>query len=73
MFMRESHDDQIVRWACFVREHPSEWKKIHTEFIDAIFAKHEDFRERILKTANGKEKLVQLYDIKNREGYSWLK
>lgn len=71
--MRESHDQQIERWAVFVRENPVRWKKPHTEFINALFAKHDEFRERLLKTPNGKEKLLQLYNIKNRDGYSWLK
>ena len=58
--MRSSHDDQIVRWAQFVRNNPG-WKKIHTEFINAIFDKHDKFRERLLQTPNGKEKLQKLY------------
>lgn len=71
--MRESHHDQIERWAHFVLEHPTEWKKIHTEFINAIFAKHEEFRERLLQTPGGKEKIALLYSIQNKSGYRWLK
>ncbi len=65
--------EQIERWAAFVRGNPAKWKKIHTQFIDAIFEKHYQFRERLLKTPGGKEKLQKLYDIKNKEGYDWLR
>ncbi|NQV91319.1 hypothetical protein HQ489_02500 [Candidatus Woesearchaeota archaeon] len=59
--MRSSHNDQIERWAKYVRAHPTTWKRTHTEFINAIFDKHEQFKQRLLKTRNGKEKLEQLY------------
>lgn len=49
------------KWALFVREHPTEWKKPHTEFINALFDKHEQFKERLLKTPGGKEKFEKLY------------
>jgi len=71
--MRESHIEQIDRWAMFVKDNPTRWKKVHTEFIDALFDKQNQFRERLLKTFKGKEKLAKLYNIKNKEGYSWLK
>jgi hypothetical protein len=55
--MRESHDDQIERWAKFVRENPTKWKKIHTEFIDAIFAKNREVMQRLKETPEGEEKI----------------
>ena len=70
---RSSHQDQIERWALFVREHRTEWKKIHTEFINALFQKHDEFIERLLKQPNGKQKIIKLYNIKNLEGYPSLK
>ena len=71
--MRHEHMEQVERWAEFVRNNPGKWKKIHSEFINSIFQKHEQFRERILKTPHGKDKLAKLYNIKNKEGYNWLK
>lgn len=71
--MKNDRMEQVERWAHFVRDNPTKWKKIHTEFINALFDKHYQFRERLLKTPGGKEKLVKLYGIKNREGYDWLK
>ncbi len=58
-----SHQEQIERWARFVRENPHTWKKEHTKFIDAIFQKQRDFDERLLKTPGGKEKLSQLQKL----------
>lgn len=71
--MRKEHMDQVERWALFVKKNPAKWKKIHTSFINSIFDKHKQFKERILETPGGKEKLAKLYNIKNREGYGWLK
>ena len=59
--MRTSHDDQIERWAHFVRNNPTKWKKTHTEFINAIFDKHKQFKKRLLKTKGGKEKWKKLH------------
>ncbi|MBI4980410.1 hypothetical protein HZC30_02520 [Candidatus Woesearchaeota archaeon] len=73
MSEREGHMCQVERWALFVKENPAKWKKQHTEFINAIFDKHEQFRETMLNTPTGKDKLVKLYDIRNKKGYSWLK
>jgi len=70
--MREGHIEQVERWALFVKQNPTKWKKIHTEFINAIFEKHDSFRERLLQTPNGKEKLQKLYGIKQK-GYDRLK
>jgi hypothetical protein len=61
---RKEHLYQVERWALFVREHPTEWKKPHTEFINALFDKHEQFKERLLKTPGGKEKFEKLYGNK---------
>ena len=60
---RGSHIEQIERWAHFVKENPTTWKKIHTEFINALFDKHDQFRERLVKTPGGREKLARLYGM----------
>jgi hypothetical protein len=39
----------------------------------AIFQKHDEFIERLLKQPNGKQKIIELYNIKNLEGYPSLK
>ncbi len=67
--MRDSHIDFITRWADFMKQHPTKWKKIHTEFINSQFSSHESFLKRLLEQQNGKEKIRKLYDIKNLKGY----
>ena len=67
--MRESHMDFIERWATFMKEHHTEWKKIHSEFWSAQFISHEQFLNRLLQQPNGKKKVRELYNIKNLEGY----
>jgi hypothetical protein len=57
--IRKSHNEQIIRWANYVRSH-KDWKKIHTSFINAQFIKYSSFLKRILKTPNGKDKLTLL-------------
>ena len=72
--MREqSHMEQVERWANFVRENPTKWKVFHTEFINALFQKNGEVVRRLLQQPNGKEKLIELYDIKNVDGFDWLK
>lgn len=70
---RQSHLEQVERWAHFVRDNPQKWQEIHNEFINTLFENHDQFVTRILKTKNGKEKLIELYNIKNKEGYDRLK
>ncbi len=61
----------LERWAEYVRTHAN-WKKIHTEFIDAQYEKHADFLKRLTKTPNGKKKIIALYGIQNLKGYPAL-
>ncbi len=67
--MRQTHMDFITRWADFMKQHPTRWKKIHTEFINSQFVSHEQFLERLLKQPNGKEKIRKLYNIENLDGF----
>ncbi len=69
----QSHMDQIERWAHFVKDNPTKWKKIHTEFINALFQKNEEVIRRLLQQPKGKEKLIELYRIRNVDGLDWLK
>lgn len=71
--MRKGHMEQVERWAHFIKDNPTKWKIIHTEFINALFEKHDHFREKLLQMPDGKEKLRELYNLRNKEGYEWLK
>ncbi|MFH1324847.1 MAG: hypothetical protein ABIH64_06370 [Nanoarchaeota archaeon] len=54
--LNKSRDEQIIRWANYVRSH-KDWKRTHTDFINAQFIKYSNFIKRLVKTENGKEKL----------------
>lgn len=67
--MRKSTEDQIVRWAEFMKNNPDKWKKIHTEFIDAQFEKSFKIYEELAKTESGRKKIVKIFGIKNVNGF----
>ena len=69
--MRERHMEFIERWAAYVRTH-KDWKKLHTAFINAQFAKHRAVLEQLRKTPEGREKIIKLYGIKNLDGHKGL-
>ena len=71
--MRETHLDQVERWAEFVRNNPNKWKKIHVEFINSLFLNQQRVYKELSKTKEGKKKLIELYGIKNLDGYPSLK
>ena len=60
--MRKGHMEQVERWARFVKANPTKWKKIHTEFINSIFAKNKEVMERLRATPGGEEKIRRLYN-----------
>lgn len=64
--------EAIDRWAKYVRESNGGWKKIHTEFINAQFQKAYEVMEKLSETKEGREKIVEIYGIKNRGGYRKL-
>lgn len=65
MTERKEHQEQVIRWANFVRNNPTEWKQPHTDFINALFQKHEEFKERLLQTPDGEAKWQRLIDARN--------
>lgn len=64
--------EEIDRWVRFMKENPGTWKKVHTEFINAQFEKQQAFVKRLLKEPNGRQKVIDVYGIKNIEGYEGL-
>lgn len=68
----KKQNDFIERWAAYVRSSSGGWKKEHSTFINAQFAKAEAFLERLKKQEGGKEKIRELYQIKNKKGYPSL-
>jgi hypothetical protein len=61
---------QIIKsldtWARYVRLNKN-WKTEHTKFINAQFEKHDKVLSKL-----SKEKIIELYGIKNLEGYTEL-
>lgn len=64
--------EEVQRWAKFMKDNPDTWKKVHTEFINAQFDKAERFWKELLKQPNGRQKLIDIYGIKNVKGYEGL-
>jgi len=67
-FNPEFHD----KWATFVREHPTEWKVYHNEFINAEIEMRQNFVECLAQQPGGKEKVREVYGITNPNAYPKL-
>ena len=67
----KTHIESVEKWAAYVRTHP-DWKKIHTQFVNAQLQKAYDAMHKIAKQPNGKKKLKELYGIQNENGYKKL-
>ena len=63
--MKCQHMQQVERWATFVKNRPKKWKKLHTDFINSQFHKHQSFIKRLLQQPDGFDKIIELYEIKN--------
>jgi len=63
-----SHDEFIVRWARFVANHPTEWKRHHTPFINAQIELASRFYENLGKTEEGRKILQRLRDERKVSG-----
>ena len=60
----KSHEEQIERWAEFVREHPNEWKLKVKPFMDSQILMARRFYEKILEMPDGKAKIMELRGLK---------
>lgn len=65
--MKTSHEDQIEEWATYILENPTTWKVQHTQFLNAQIEMANAALERIKKQPNGKEKIIEMFGIKNKE------
>ena len=62
---KDSHADQLDRWARFVRDNPrSVWKPEHARFIDSQVMMANSFYERLERIPGGKEKMRKLRNIR---------
>jgi len=54
---RPEHQEQIERWANYVREHPKEWKQKLKPFLDAQIIMARRFYAKLSQTEEGLEKI----------------
>ncbi|MFA5992242.1 MAG: hypothetical protein WC796_00880 [Candidatus Pacearchaeota archaeon] len=57
---RTEHQEQIERWANYVRENPDKWKKELKPFIDAQIIMARRAYAKLAETEEGRKKIVLL-------------
>ena len=63
--MDKSHEEQVERWAEYVRTHPrSEWIKHIKPFIDSQIIMANRFYEKLSETSDGMKKIKLLRKAK---------
>lgn len=60
----KTHNEQIERWAEYVRENPEKWKDKVKPLIDSQIIMARRFYKKLLETEGGKEKLALLREMK---------
>lgn len=61
---KKSRDEQIVRWAKFVKENPDKWKAQHTAFLNAMINNANAKYEKLKKMPNGKRIILNLRKLR---------
>ena len=56
----KTHEEQIERWAEYVRAHPLEWKKKLKPFLDAQIIISRRFYKKLAETEEGRKKIKML-------------
>lgn len=64
MKRNNSHDEQIVRWAKFVRENPKKWKKQHGDFVNSQIINANEKYAKLKKMFNGKKIIKELRKLR---------
>ncbi len=60
----KTHNEQVERWANYVREHPEEWKSKLKPFLDSQIAIAIRFYKNLAKTEDGREKIKMIRSLK---------
>jgi hypothetical protein len=58
--MRESHNEQVERWAEYVKNNPDKWKSRLKPFLDSQIIIARRFYKKLAETEQGKEKINEL-------------
>jgi len=53
----KTHNEQIERWANYVKENPDKWKSKIKPFLDSQIIIARRFYKNLSQTENGKEKI----------------
>ena len=70
---KEERMNFVEYWAEYVRENADElWSKEQNIVINSQFKSSRDFVKRLLKEKNGIERIMEIYNIKNKKGYENL-
>ena len=59
-----SHDEQIVRWATFIKENPDKWREQHTAFVNSMIINANNFYDRLRKMPNGENIIGELRKLR---------
>lgn len=60
----KSHDEQVIRWARFCKNHPEEFRKHLNPFLNSQIVMARKFYKRLLKKPNGKEIVIKLRSVR---------
>ena len=61
---RRGHEEQIVRWANYVKNH-RDWKSKLKPFLDAQILMARRFYKKLAQTPDGREKILLLRELRN--------
>ena len=56
----KTHDEQVERWAKFVRDNPDKWKAKLKPFLDSQIIMARRFYAKLAETKEGREKIKLL-------------
>lgn len=60
----KTHEEELERWANFVRDNPDKWKKKLKPFLDSQVLIARRFYNNLAKTQEGREKIFLLKGLK---------
>ncbi len=59
----KTHNEQIERWAKYVKDNPSKWKEKLKPFLDAQIIMSRRFYSKLAETKEGRKKIELLRNI----------
>ena len=60
----KTHEEQIERWALYVKNNPNKWKSKFKPFLESQIIIARRFYKRLSETPKGREKIRLLRNIK---------